>query len=149
MRRVLVIGVGNRIMRDDSIGVRVADALAEKTQPDNLRFLAGETDVEYCLAQLPWADECIIIDGSFLGAEPCTVTAFSLEEIFGQSRTVHSFHDFDLIHGMKREGLEKKGLLISIEVAEIGFSTALSDLLEKGFGKIVGRVWEIIEEYIR
>ena len=147
MKTMLVVGIGNRVMKDDSIGVRIVEALSEQCCLESIRFLVGETDVDYCLDQIMPMDECIIIDGGVTGEEPCTVAAYSLDKIFEQNRDVRSFHDMDLISAMKRNGLKKKGLLITVEVAEIGFSTELSPPLRENFATITETVGGLIEKY--
>ena len=147
MKRGLVLGIGNRIMGDDGIGVRVVEALASDHVSEDIDFIAGETDVDFCLSQLSAADYCFIIDGSMLGKKPCAVDHFPLHDIYQQTRSVYSFHDFDLIHAMKAERILKDGLLITVEVCNIGFSLNLSPQMTEQFPGIVRSVKEIIDDY--
>ena len=108
MKPVIVLGIGNRLMGDDGIGVRIIEALGQENTSEKVRFAAGETDIGYCLSELADGDLCIIVDGSCSGREPCTVDVIDLKEVFAQRRPALSFHDFDLIHAMKRENIDKR-----------------------------------------
>ena len=45
MKQILVLGIGNRMMKDDGIGVRIAEALALENDLENVDYVAGETDI--------------------------------------------------------------------------------------------------------
>lgn len=160
MKQAVVLGVGNRLMGDDGIGVRIVEALEQsgtrvcgqeigedgrgENSPEKIRFTVGETDVGYCLKELADSDLCIIVDGACTGRERCSVNATSLKDVFGKMRPVRSSHDFDLIHGMKRDGLWKEGILITVEVGFVGFSAELSPLMEERFDEILREVKAIV-----
>lgn len=144
MKKVLVLGIGNRMMGDDGIGVHVAEALGQSKNLENVRLAVGETDTEFCLNLLEDADELILLDGANLGEEPGTVKTFPLNEVLLQRRSALSFHDFDLIHAMNQENIRKDGILITIEICSLSFSMELSPLLRERFSEIVREVEEII-----
>lgn len=160
MKRAVVLGVGNRLMGDDGIGVRIVEALGRsgtrvcgqesgedgrrENSPETIRFTAGETDIGYCLREIADSDLCIIIDGACTGKEPCSVSAASLKDVFRKMQPARSFHDFDLMHGMKRDGLWKEGILITVEVGFVGFSAELSPLMEERFDEILREVKAIV-----
>ncbi len=148
MKPVIVLGIGNRLMEDDGIGVHVVEELKQTRDAEKIRFVVGETDTDYCLSELFDSDVWIIIDGSSSGKIPGTVDVYSLKEIVSQCRPFRAFHDFDLFHAMKRENLIKDGILITVEVASVGFSTELSAVMESRFAGIVMAVREIIDQYV-
>jgi hydrogenase maturation protease len=142
--RILVLGIGNRLMCDDGIGVRVVESLGREVSNDGIKFAAGETDVDYCLDVVSDADTCIIIDAARLDGAPCSVRVQDLEETLEKAGAVRTFHEYDLIHAMKREGLIRKGLLITVEVNSVRFSDELSPMMEERFEKIVQEVRELL-----
>jgi hydrogenase maturation protease len=148
MKHTVVLGIGNRLMGDDGIGVRVVEALGQGNRSGKIRFAAGETDIDYCLNELAEAEVYVIIDGGCSGREPCSVDVIDLKEVFAQIRPALSFHDFDLIHAMKRENMIKEGILITIEVSSVGFSTELSHCMKERFEEIAREVKGIIVSYI-
>ncbi len=143
-KKIIVLGIGNRLMGDDGIGVRIVEALKEEEQSGDIRFTAGETDIGYCLDALAEGEFCVIVDGACTGQEPCTVSMLDLKEVLAQKRSSLCFHDFDLICAMKRENMIKDGVLITVEVGSVEFSADLSPLMLERFGEIVRKVKEIL-----
>lgn len=148
MKHTVVLGIGNRLMSDDGIGVRVVEALQRENESKNIRFTAGETDVCYCLDELSAGDLCILIDGACTGKEPGSVGMIGLEQVFKQRKAPIAFHDFDLFHAMKRMNLLKDGILITIEVCSLELSTELSPDLQERFDRIIRDVKEIIDGFL-
>jgi hydrogenase maturation protease len=160
MKQTVVLGIGNRLMGDDGIGVRLAEVLGQRNPYENVRFIAGETDVDYCLNELAGADLCIIIDGARSAGDifaserppaakgPCSVEVTDLKGIFAQKRPMASFHDFDLIHAMKRENLMKDGILITVEIYTAEFSEELSEPLRERFDEIAEEVRDRMDRYL-
>lgn len=153
----LVLGIGSRLMGDDSVGVRVVEALGKdyemtalelKNEVRYVRFKAGETDVEYCMRELDDCDICIIIDAACTGKEPGTVDVIDLKEIFAKKRRFLAVHEFDLFHAMKWEGKIKEGILIAIEAASVSFSADLSPVMQERFPEILREVKMIIGSYL-
>jgi len=148
MNQAIVLGVGNRLMGDDGIGVCIVEALGQENTSEKVRFAAGETDIDYCLSELADGDLCVIIDGGFFGKAPCSVEVLDLKEVFAQKRPALSFHDFDLIQAMKRENMMKEGILITIEVCDLGFSPELSILMRERFEEIVREIKVIVNSFL-
>ena len=147
MKRTVVLGIGNRLMSDDGIGVRIVEALAQGSTMEKIRFAVGETDIEYCLDELTASDSCIIIDAACLGNEPCAVKVLDLADVLEQKRPGYTYHDFDLIHGMKINNMMKEGLLVTVEVCSVAFSTELSPVMKDRFEELVREVRGVIDEF--
>jgi len=145
----LVLGIGNRMMTDDGIGIAVVEQLMQKDPFPGMRYAAGETDVDFCIDELINADKVIIIDAAKFGEEPCSVSFFSLEEIMEQIPEVRSVHDIDLLQTMKRDSIKKNGLLIAVEVGNIDSGIGLSPEIEEKFGDICEKVEKIINLFIK
>lgn len=152
--RVLVLGVGNRLMGDDGVGVHIAEAIGgsyRRSLPEQgffsgkVRVLEGETDVDYCLRELAGSDACIIIDAACTGKEPGYVDVIDLKTALSQISAVQAMHDFNLLHAMKREGLWKEGILIAVEIGCADFSLELSPPLRERFQDILREVKWIID----
>jgi hydrogenase maturation protease len=144
--RVLILGVGNRLMGDDAIGVLVAEAIGgSAAETAGVRVLAGETDIDYCLRELADSDTCILIDAARTGKEPGYVDVLDLKTALTQLTAAPAMHGFSLLHAMKREGLLKDGILIAVEIDHADFSLELSPLLRERFQGILQEVKWIID----
>jgi hydrogenase maturation protease len=98
-RKVLVIGVGNTLLRDDGVGVRVIEALR------------AEAEEGFELALLPMvedADAVIVVDASELGEAPGALRIFYGEaidrQLSGKRRTVHEVALADLFSAAAIQG---------------------------------------------
>ena len=48
MKRIVVIGIGSLIMRDDGVGSRVVDAIESSLREHDIAAFVGETDFQCC-----------------------------------------------------------------------------------------------------
>jgi hydrogenase maturation protease len=82
MPQTLVLGLGNILMRDEGVGVRVVERLLEDCEfPPDVEVLDGGT---LGLDLLPWvedADRLLVIDAVDMGAEPGTIARMEGEEV--------------------------------------------------------------------
>ena len=136
MKRILVIGIGSLVMRDDGIGARVVKAIETDLQKFDIASFVGETDFQSCFDEIKPDDCVIIIDAMSQGKEPGSIDVMLLSDAVkdrGKLRTQHEFSLFDLInlHNSKTQGY-----FIGIEAAEIGLGFELSKSLTENFKRI-------------
>lgn len=141
---VKCIAIGNRIMGDDGIGIKVAEALASRLAQENIELIFGETDNDYALSKIENGDMLFIIDSTFFDINPGTVTYTPISEVIGQHHEVYSQHQPSLIYLLETYGKVVDGVLIGIEVEKIDFSLELSDRLKTRFLSICEEVYLFI-----
>ena len=61
---IKIIGIGNILMGDDGIGVKVVDVLEKKMKNMGIEFIKAETDVDYALDNIKDGDFLFIIDST-------------------------------------------------------------------------------------
>ncbi|MGA2797690.1 MAG: hydrogenase maturation protease [Thermoguttaceae bacterium] len=151
--KILVLGLGNPLVSDDSVGLRVA----EKLKP----LLAGRPDVE--VSQDYWGglrlmermigfDRAIIIDAIKSGAPPGTVHRLTPDSISTQRSA--SAHDVNLPTALefgRKAGValpkNEHVLLVGIEAEDIlTFSEQCTPAVEAAIPLAVGAVMRAIEE---
>ena len=140
MKRILVIGIGSLVMRDDGIGSRVVKFIENDLRKHDITSFVGETDFQCCFDAIKPNDFVIIIDAMSQGREPGSLEIMLLSDALknrGKLRTQHEFSLFDLIdlHNPKMPGY-----FIGIEAAEIGYGFELSKLLREHFKQICADV---------
>jgi hydrogenase maturation protease len=141
-----VIGIGNRIMRDDSIGIQVVEALEEQLRNLGFQVIIGETDIEYTLNHIENGDYIIIVDSSLFGIEIGEVSVFNLKELGEFNEKGYSLHQMSLVKILSNFSfLQIEGKLITIESSIIDFGTDLSEELEAKFDEIKEKVLEEIK----
>jgi hydrogenase maturation protease len=94
----LVVGVGNLLMGDDGIGVRVAQALEGAELPPGVRAVDAGTGGVTLIGLLEEADQVILIDAADMGKPPGTCAVFSPEEVRSLKKDSRlSLHHADLL----------------------------------------------------
>ena len=144
MKRVLVIGIGSLVMRDDGIGSRVVEPIAESLREHDMASLVGETDFQCCFDEIKPDDLVIIIDAMAQGKEPGSIDVMLLSDALkdrGKFRTQHAFSLLDLI---ALHAPQTMGYFIGIEAAEIGFGFDFSAPLKESFKQICANVLNTI-----
>lgn len=154
MKEVLVLGIGNRFMMDDGIGVYVVEELGKRNTNNDIRYVVGETDIDYCLNQIEEASYLIIVDAACLGKEPGAISPIPLDQIFKNPMHKNamqslSVHDSRLLNEIKMRGKHVEGVFIGIEAHEVGYDPNLSAILQEQFIKIVADVESIIVSFVR
>lgn len=126
-------------MQDDGIGVYLARDLQMESNEHLIRYIAGETDVDYCLEVADEAEYLIVLDAVQQGREKGSVFQFDLAEL---SRLDSGFaaHNFHLLHVLGN----KKGKLIGIEPYHIDFNYGLSSPMKSKYNKIKEEVKGLI-----
>ncbi len=94
---VLVLGVGNILLSDEGVGVRVVEAMEGRELPDNVELFDGGTASVDLLGSLANRDKVIIIDAVKGGSEPGTLYRFAPDDITNQRQSLTSLHQVGLL----------------------------------------------------
>lgn len=140
---VKCIAIGNRIMGDDAIGIKVVEEISTNLKKEGIVLIFGETDSEYALSNIEDGDLLFVVDSTYFQLKPGTVTFASINDLL-LANNFTSQHQQSLIHLVKLYGKNIKGFVIGIEVEKIDFSTVLSDALKLKFSHICEEVYEFI-----
>ena len=144
MKRIVVIGIGSVIMRDDGIGSKVVKTFEHSLHTHNITSIVGETDFQCCFDEIKSDDFLIIIDAMTQGKEPGSIEVMCLRDALKNRRKLRTQHEFSLFDLIELHYPKIEGYFIGIEVAEIGFGFEFSDLLQKCFDQICDSVLNTI-----
>jgi hydrogenase maturation protease len=151
--KILVLGLGNPLVSDDSIGLRVAETLKP--------MLAGRSDVEVSedywgglrlMERMIGYDRAIIIDAIQSGAPPGTVHRLTPDSISTQrSASVHDVNLPTALEFGRKAGValpkNEHILLVGIEAEDIlTFSERCTPAVEASIPLAVGAVMQAIQE---
>jgi hydrogenase maturation protease len=64
---IKAIAIGNPLMGDDGIALKVAEQLSDSLEKLGVEVIIGETDIDYCISRIDENDKLIVIDGSCRG----------------------------------------------------------------------------------
>lgn len=143
--KVKVIGIGNRIMRDDGIGVLIVESLKEDLGKQQIEVIVGETDVDYCLSYIEDGDFLFIVDAAIYGLRPGELTIRKINSGLDNFEKSYSQHQLSLVKLLNSYPLKKiSGYVIGIEVLDIDFGLELSHELKDNFKEIKNKVYDFI-----
>lgn len=143
MKKTVVLGIGNRLLMDDGIGLHAVEVLKELCTCD-IYCVIGETDIDYCLDEIKDAEFLIIIDAAKLGISPGEVTVFTLDDVKKHKDLSLSMHNLHLFDMMELTCKDKKGIMIGIEPYMIDYNLGLSEELSIKLPEILTKVRNII-----
>ena len=147
--KVIVLGMGNLLLRDEGIGVHVANVLQGSPIPDNvsLEVIDGGTLPDAVLS-LDTADKLIVVDAVQTGGEAGAIYRFHPEDIDLDEVTITSLHQISLLENLwllERFGDGPKDVvIIGVEPEDISLGLELSGKLQQRIPQIVTTVIEEI-----
>ena len=138
--RVVIVGVGNLLMKDEGIGIHAVQALQEIDLPPDVALIDGGTSPDL-IAYTKAGDKLIIIDAAKAGGEPGTIYRFRPEDLAEERGALTSAHEMGVVPNLKLMALlgnePKETVIIGIEPAEIDWGTELSEGLRRKVPDIV------------
>ncbi|HIJ21581.1 MAG: HyaD/HybD family hydrogenase maturation endopeptidase [Gammaproteobacteria bacterium] len=153
MRKILVLGLGNTLLGDEGVGVRVIERLAEENLIPNVELMDGGT-LSFTLAgPIAEADQLIVVDAANLQAESGSVQAFVNEEMdhfigTGKMSSVHEVSLLDLLSITALSGeLPTSRALVGVQPEFVDWSEALTPAVEKGVEQAVDEVKRLLKEW--
>ncbi|NMD69785.1 hydrogenase maturation protease [Bacillus sp. DNRA2] len=148
MEKILVLGIGNRLMMDDGIGIYLIEQLSQINRTPHVSFLIGESDIDYCLDRIMKATFVIIVDAVFSGSKPGELTVYPLANLHEYQTLDISGHNLHLFQSLYQQKESIKGYLIGVEPYEIKFHIGLSKTLGEKWKTIFQDVSQTIDSLI-
>jgi hydrogenase maturation protease len=140
--KVIVLGMGNLLLRDEGIGVHVANAMQDVSVADNvsLEVIDGGTLPDAVLS-LDTADKLIVVDAVQTGGESGAIYKFHPEDIDLDAVTITSLHQISFLENLwllERFGDGPKDVVIvGVEPEDISWGLELSGKLQQRIPQIV------------
>ena len=138
--RIVVIGVGNLLLKDEGIGIHAVQALQQLELPPDVKLIDGGTSPDL-IAYTRAGDKLIIVDAAKAGGEPGTIYRFKPEDLAAERASLASAHELGVVENLKLISLtgNEPGeiIIIGIEPREVEFGTELSPELQQKLPEIV------------
>jgi hydrogenase maturation protease len=138
--RIVVIGVGNLLMKDEGIGIHAVQALQEIGLPPDVRLIDGGTSPDL-IAYTKAGDKLIIIDAAKAGGEPGAIYRFRPEDLASETGALTSAHELGVTQNLELMSLlgnkPAETIIIGIEPKEIDAGLELSPELQQKLPDIV------------
>jgi hydrogenase maturation protease len=138
--RIVIVGVGNLLMKDEGVGIHVIQELEKTALPEDVKLIDGGTSPDL-IAYTRAGDKMIIIDAAKAGGEPGAVYRFKPEDLTSERPELASAHQMGVVENlalMSFTGNKPKDVvIIGIEPAEIEPGMELSAAIQQKMPKII------------
>ncbi|MEK6692345.1 MAG: HyaD/HybD family hydrogenase maturation endopeptidase [Nitrospirota bacterium] len=147
--KVLILGVGNLLLRDEGFGVHLIKSLEGISFPENVQLLEAGTVSHQLIPLFHSIDYLIVIDVIEAGDGPGSIFKFSPDDVKFRSERMLSLHQMgiiDILQMAELTGAKPKTIIIGIQPKDISsWSLELSDELKA----VIPRVKDLIFEELR
>jgi len=151
--RILVLGIGNILMKDEGVGCRVVEALWERYEfPENVELDDSGTMGMTILNLLRQYDFVLVVDAvDGTGHPGGTVIRLEPEDI-ASNQVMHSLHDtrfVDVLQAAELIGIRPKGHVVGIQVEDMApeeLTIGLSEPVEAALDTAIDAVLTVLAE---
>jgi hydrogenase maturation protease len=159
--KVLILGLGNMLLKDEGIGVHVAQRLQEQSLPSSIEVIDGGTASLDVLLPARNAEKLVVIDAMRAGGKPGTIYKIQLKaegidklpEIFSwQESSKISLHQIGLVDALaaadRMNCAPKQIIIIGVEPAELDYGLELTNEVSRKVPEIIEMVLKEIKDDI-
>jgi hydrogenase maturation protease len=153
MQKVLILGVGNTLLRDEGVGVHLVEQMRDQVgELDGVEYMDGGT-LSFTLAEpIANADGLIVVDAARMDTPPGTLKVFYNEEmdryLAGKRVSVHEVSLSDLLDITRlSESLPALRCLIGIEPASMTWGEAPSEAVAPAVELGVKEILSILKNW--
>lgn len=147
----LILGVGNLLLSDEAVGVRIVEALGREYRfAPGIELLDGGTAGMELLEAMASRDHIIVADAVLSGNPPGTVITLEDEEIpalFGRKISPHQLGLADVLSALQlTDEFPEKLTLVGIEPGSLEPRIGLTPVVATAMGEAKGRILALLTE---
>lgn len=149
-KKVLVLGVGNILLKDDGLGPFVVKELEESYKSSDVTFLDGGTLGLDLLAYIEGHSCLLVIDALDVGKEPGSIFCWEGKILDGFSPQV-SIHDVgvkELLLALHLLDIEIEIVVMGIQMEDISWGMELSESVQKSIPLLKEAVTKRLNQYL-
>jgi len=155
--RVLILGIGNILLRDEGVGVHIVHELQNRDLPDDVEVIDGGTAGLDILLSQEGLYKLVVIDAIRAGNKPGTIyktrysrSSSSIE--YPASSIQISLHQVGLLEALsaaeKMNCAPEEVTIIGVEPEEIHLGLELSEPVTRSIPEVIRQVLEEIKDVI-
>jgi len=148
--KIVVLGIGNLLLKDEGIGVHLVQKLAGVVDDADTKIVDAGTYPDFLSLVDDNLDKLIIVDAVKTGDKPGTIYRFSSDDLDLDSTLPVSAHDMGVPNSLKSLALfhkqPKSTVVIGIEPKTIDFGLELSPEVEAKLPEVMDLVLQEIQE---
>src|SRR4030065_1470608 len=146
---ILIMGIGNILLKDEGIGVHVVRRLKEMPLPNNVEVLDGGTAGLDLVDFMENRRKLIVIDAVKNGDKPGTIYRLTEENLKIKPKAIMSFHEIDFLDALHMSEVmaekPEETIVIGIEPKDMSDGTELSPEIKERIPSIIAVVMEELE----
>lgn len=143
--KILIVGIGNLLYRDDGIGARVIEEMKKMKIPDRMELLDIGTSTMDLIYHLEGVKKLIVIDAIKAGGIPGTIYRMKPESLLPSGNSPVSLHDIGLLETLdmaKKKGMEIDTIVIGVEPKILDWGMELSNEVKEKIPDLIEAVLE-------
>ncbi|MHC4983423.1 MAG: hydrogenase maturation protease [Planctomycetota bacterium] len=155
MAKLTVLGLGNILMQDEGVGVRVMEAVRDSRDwPDTIEFIDGGAGGMNLINVLEAAEKLVVFDSAEMKLDPGEYRVIAPQQVRGPAPEHRAtMHDVPFIEALTLVGRflhrPQDVKILAIQPDSTGYGRGLSDRLEAAMGSIVQAAVELLESEAR
>jgi len=148
--KILVLGVGNILLKDEGVGIRVIERIQEQYEfPHNVSVLDGGVLGLSLLGVISDADHLIVVDAIKKGGEPGSLYRLEGDEVPKRILAKNSLHQVDFLETLTScQALDKvpETVILGVEPQDIeNLSIELTPVVQERIDALVDMVLEELD----
>jgi hydrogenase maturation protease len=128
--KILVVGIGNLLCRDEGVGVHVIHEMQSMQLPGHIELLDIGTSTMDLISYLEGVKKLIVIDAMKAGGTPGTIYKCGREDLLPKGEGSVSLHDIGVVETLtmaKKMGMEMNTVIIGVEPKVLDWGMELSE----------------------
>jgi len=146
VRDILILGIGNILLKDEGVGVHVVNKLKEMSLPEDVELLDGGTAGLDLVDFIANRKKVIVIDAVNTGEKPGTIYRLTEENLDVKPKAIMSFHEIDFLDAIHMSDVmgnkPAEVIVIGIEPKDMSDGIDLSPEIEERIPRIIEIVME-------
>jgi len=143
---MLVLGVGNLLLRDEGIGIHFAQSFQKRELPPNVEVMEGGARGIDLLPLFGDRKLVVIVDCARMGEKPGTIRTFNSNEII-EKKGGFSMHGMSLGNTLElgqKLGMLPEVVIVAIEPEIVDIGMVLSDTAQRALPEVEALVMELL-----
>lgn len=150
--KILILGIGNILLRDEGVGVRVVEYLKRRKLPDGVELLDGGTAGADLLDHICGREKVIVIDVMQGDYPPATMVRVTSQDLKPADAPLLSMHSLDLPQTIAMTYLlncpPKEVVILGIQPEKIECGMDLTPVLQASVPRIAEYIESILKEMV-
>lgn len=151
MARLTVLGIGNILMSDEGVGVRLMEQVQRaRDWPEDVEFIDGGVGGLALLTVIEESQQLLVLDAADMGLEPGQSRIVQIEQVLMEDTagrlSMHQLSFIETLRLCEQFSRRPPTTILAIQVAAVEPGLALSPALESAMPTLVLQTRELVEE---